>query len=107
MRIQITLRSGAQIEADVDEFTIGKSQVSDQIRELHWVSPAGSMRRLKHVALSEIAAIIAIHEPGDDGTCACEQLEVGLPGSGETIRGRRNPKCPMHTGEPSELETTP
>jgi len=74
VKMEITLRSGVQIVTDVEEFTVGKGRIMADLQELHWTTPAGALRRLKHVNLSEIAAIVAVHESGDseDGPAAAK-----------------------------------
>lgn len=63
MKIQITLRSGTQIEADVEEFTIGRGGLSGEMRELQWVNPPDALRKLKYLDINDVVAVVAIHEP--------------------------------------------
>lgn len=63
MKIQVTLRSGAQIETDVEEFTMGKNALSGQLRELGLTFPDGALRRLQYLDASEVVAIVSIHDP--------------------------------------------
>lgn len=66
MKISIFLRSGGQIEADVDEFTINKNLLSGRITEFQWSTPAGAgFHRLKYLDVNEIVAIVSFHDPDD------------------------------------------
>lgn len=65
MKLQITFRGGGQIEAEVKEFTEDRGGISGHLHGLHWVTPAGATRALKYVDVDQIAAIVAIYDPGD------------------------------------------
>jgi hypothetical protein len=78
--MEITLRSGVQIVTDVEEFTVTKSRITAELQELHWTTPAGALRRLKHANLSDIVAIVAVHEPDDSEDELAAALEGGTDG---------------------------
>lgn len=63
MRVQITLKSGAQIEADVEEFTVTRSRLEGELVGLKWTGSVGG-RALKYVRLDEIAAITYVDDEG-------------------------------------------
>jgi hypothetical protein len=56
MRLQITLKSGAQIEADVDDWTFQNGAV----KRLTWVTPENAKQRLVHVDMDQVAAIVRV-----------------------------------------------
>lgn len=70
MRIQITLRSGAQIEADVDSVDLTLAEWTDpatklrtaQYEQIKWVH-AATGKRLVGVIPQEIAAIVRLPDP--------------------------------------------
>jgi len=65
MKMQITLRSGTQIEADVEEFTLGRGGIDGALREITWTNQPVPSRRLKYLDASEIVAVVAIHDPSE------------------------------------------
>jgi phage-related protein len=56
MRLQITLKSGAQIEADVDDWMFQNGAV----KRLTWVTPENAKQRLVHVDMDQVAAIVRV-----------------------------------------------
>jgi hypothetical protein len=58
MRVQITLKNGVQIEADVDEFSTFRNQLTNEITKLNWSTPEGWKRKLHTINLEEIVAIV-------------------------------------------------
>jgi hypothetical protein len=60
MKVQIVFKSGAQIEADVDEISTFRNQLTNEITKLKWTTPDGWKRKLHTIQLSEIAAIVII-----------------------------------------------
>lgn len=63
MRMQITFKSGAQIEVDVEEFSTGRSSVTDKLVKLHWTTPADCTAKLHTIDLGDIAAVVALYPP--------------------------------------------
>lgn len=59
MKMVITLKSGVQIKADVEEFTTGRSPVFGELRELKWTSTERPDVRISWLAISEVAAVHA------------------------------------------------
>ena len=55
MRLQITLKSGAQIEADVEDWTFQRMPT-----RLTWVTPDNAKQRLVHVDMDQVAAIVRV-----------------------------------------------
>ena len=65
MRIQITLKSGAQIEVEVEEFISERNAITGALNRLKWETPRGWTAKLHTVEMSEIAAIVALRAPGE------------------------------------------
>jgi hypothetical protein len=62
--MQITFKSGAQIEVDVEDFAIGRSPVSDRLVSLKWTTPETYTAKLGYLGdLDDIAAIVRIEDP--------------------------------------------
>ena len=59
MQIEITLKSGAQITADVEEFTTSVNRLGDVVG-IKWTTPPDSTRKLVDVDLTQIAAIVRV-----------------------------------------------
>lgn len=68
-RVQITFKSGAQIEFDCDELTTGRSQITNKLSSMNWNTPAEWADKLHLVELDEVVAIVAMkrHRPGIPG----------------------------------------
>lgn len=62
MRIQITLKSGAQIEADVSEYSTASSLVDGSLSKLNWTTSKDPAAGLKYVDLNEVAAIVTVRK---------------------------------------------
>lgn len=60
MRIQITFKSGAKVEADVENFTVKRTAVTNVLRGLDWDLPNDWLQELHYVDLAEVAAIVAV-----------------------------------------------
>jgi hypothetical protein len=60
VRMQITLKSGAQIEVDVEDFEIGRPATGGPITRLTWNTPDDWTRKLCNVDIDEIAAIVTV-----------------------------------------------
>ena len=56
MKMVITLKSGVQIKADVENCTIGSS-LSEELRELKWTSTERPAVRIGWLDLSQVTAI--------------------------------------------------
>ena len=65
MKMQVTFRSGVQIEADVEEFTLGRGGIDGALREITWTNKPVPARRLKYLDASEIVAVVAVHDPSE------------------------------------------
>ena len=59
MKIVITLKSGVQIKADVEDCTIGKSPVFGELRELKWTTTEQPAVKLGWLDINEVAAVHA------------------------------------------------
>jgi hypothetical protein len=59
-RVQITLKSGAQIEFDCDELTTGRNQLTNHLSSMNWSTPADWSKKLHLIELEEIAAIVVL-----------------------------------------------
>jgi hypothetical protein len=57
MKMVITLKNGVQIKADVEDYTIGKSPMFGELRELKWTSADRPETRVQWLDLNEVAAI--------------------------------------------------
>jgi hypothetical protein len=62
VRIQITLKSGAQIEADVSEYSTAASLVDGNLTKLNWTTSSNPAAGLKYVDLNEVAAIVTVRK---------------------------------------------
>ena len=65
MKMVVTLKSGIQIKADVEEFTTGRSPVFGELRELKWTSTERPEVRISWLAIGEVAAVHAERDWGD------------------------------------------
>jgi hypothetical protein len=45
-------------------------------------------------------------EHADDAMCSCSRVYVGWENPPETVRGRTNPRCPIHGDDPEIWVTT-
>jgi hypothetical protein len=63
--MQVTFRSGAQIEVDATEFTLNVNYLSGELRDLRYVTPPDATRGLKYLAVSEVVAVVAIDDPSE------------------------------------------
>lgn len=63
MWIQITLKNGIQVEAEVEDFTTFKDPVTGELVKLEWVTPANWARKLHTVRVNEVVAAVAIKDP--------------------------------------------
>jgi hypothetical protein len=61
--MQITFKSGAQIEVDVEDFTVRRRAVSGELAELKWTTPHDFTAKLAYANLDEIAAIVRLADP--------------------------------------------
>jgi hypothetical protein len=65
MKMIVTLKNGAQIGADVDEFSTGRSPIGGDLRSLKWTAAEKAQIVLNWVDLSEVVAVHAEFEPGE------------------------------------------
>ncbi|WP_020525860.1 hypothetical protein [Catelliglobosispora koreensis] len=65
MKAQITLRSGAQIEAEVEDLTTTRNRLTNELTGLEWTSVDCWQRKLHTIEVSEIVAIVLIREPAE------------------------------------------
>lgn len=105
MKIQITFRSGAQVEVDVDEVTTRVSPITGQLLDLKWIPADRPGAALLYLAgLGDIVAVVATppdqarprpreaarmntyetaeailvaHQRRDCGSCLCGWSELG------------------------------
>ena len=63
MRMQITFKSGAQIEVDVEEFTTGRSPLNNELVKLNWTTPADAAAKLHTIEIDDIVAVVALRPP--------------------------------------------
>jgi hypothetical protein len=59
MKMVITLKSGVQIKADVEDCTVGRSQVFGELRDLKWTSTERPGVRIGWLDMGEVAAVHA------------------------------------------------
>lgn len=62
MKIQITLKSGAQIHADVEDLTTGRNALTNALQSLKWTTPADWLSKLYTVEVDDISAIVLIRD---------------------------------------------
>lgn len=62
MKMQVTFRSGAQIEVDVVKFSTGRNPLTDDLEKLTWTTPNEWTAKLQTVDLSEVVAVVALRE---------------------------------------------
>lgn len=78
MRAQITLKSGAQIEVEVEALDSERNRLTNELTRLGWTTPAEWTRKLHSITLSEIAAIVMLREQGEwDEPDKAEPAEQG------------------------------
>lgn len=59
MKMQVTFKSGAQIEVDVDEYTCSTNKVTGELTGLDWTfAKHRGASRLSWVRLSEVVAVV-------------------------------------------------
>lgn len=58
--VEITLKSGATITADVNEWTTQRSPLTNEVTGFGWDKPGP--RRLVHVAIEEVAAVVFVED---------------------------------------------
>jgi hypothetical protein len=63
VRVQITLKSGAQVVVDVDRMDVGYDGPGDRIASLRWRHDRGGGDLLGGVVRSEIAAVVLLAAP--------------------------------------------
>jgi hypothetical protein len=61
----IIFKSGATVEVDIERFSTKKNVMSGAITELKWETPDDWTSKLHTVQLDEIAAIVALRDPGE------------------------------------------
>jgi hypothetical protein len=59
MKMEITLKSGTQIEVDVTEFTTGRNGLNE-LAKLNWTTPENWKRKLHTLEMDQIAAIVVV-----------------------------------------------
>lgn len=62
MKMRVILRSGAIIDIDATEFSVGRNVVTGGLDELKWSYAGDETVKLKYVNVDEVAAVLAIHE---------------------------------------------
>ena len=63
MQMQITFKSGTQVTVDVEDFSIGRSNMSGELRELKWTTPDQFVAKLAYLNLDEVSAIVRVEDP--------------------------------------------
>ncbi len=76
MKMVITLKNGVQIKADVEDYTIGRSPMVGELRELKWTSPERPNVKIGWLDLAQVAAVHA--EFDWDGGDAMDGIIEGL-----------------------------
>lgn len=64
--MRLIFKSGASTDVDVDEYTVSRNKFDGSFSGLNWTTPDGYAAKLSYVRLEEVAALVAIAEPGDD-----------------------------------------
>ena len=59
MKMVVTLKSGVQIKADVEDFTTGASPVFGELRNLKWTTTERPEVRINWLDMGEVAAVHA------------------------------------------------
>jgi hypothetical protein len=59
MKMVVTLKSGVQIKADVEDSTVGRSAVFGELREPKWTSTERPAVRIQWLDMGEVAAVHA------------------------------------------------
>jgi hypothetical protein len=62
VKLELTLRSGARVTADVEELSFGHSQLSHQPVELSWRTPVEWTRKLEFINLAEVVAAVVVRD---------------------------------------------
>jgi hypothetical protein len=63
MRMQITFKSGAQIEVDAGEWTTARNQFTNELTRMDWTTPDAWTAKLHTIDLSQVAAVVALRTP--------------------------------------------
>lgn len=56
--MQITFKSGTQVEVDATEFTTTRSPITGELTKINWTTPDGWTTKLHTVDVGEVAAIV-------------------------------------------------
>ncbi len=67
MKMQITMKSGAQIIVDIKDLSIRKNGLGDLTR-LEWTTPAEFSAKLVHLQLDQVAAVVRLADAALDVT---------------------------------------
>lgn len=74
-RMQIALKGGAVIEADVIEVETARSRVTGELTRIRWEHTPNARRRLHTVEVFEIAAVVLVDDEDDaDGAGVQAQM---------------------------------
>lgn len=65
MKMVVTLKSGVQIKADVEEYTTKKSPIFGELRGLEWKTTDQPTVVISWIDAGEVAAIHAEFEPSE------------------------------------------
>jgi hypothetical protein len=62
MRMQITFKSGAQVEVDVTKFSTQRDPLGGgDLVGLSWENPADASRKLNYIRLDEVVCVAALY----------------------------------------------
>jgi len=62
MKVNITLKSGVTVQADVSTWTTVRGRLDGDLRGFKWTS--GSIE-LSYLRLEDVSAVVVVREPGD------------------------------------------
>lgn len=65
MRAQITFKSGAQIEVDVDDIATYRNNVTKALTKLEWETPEDYTAKLHTCDIDEIVAIVTMRRESE------------------------------------------
>ena len=60
MRAQITLKSGAQIEVDVEKIETVRNSATNELTKLTWTTPDEYSAKLLSITLDQIVAVVIL-----------------------------------------------
>jgi hypothetical protein len=58
--VEIVFKSGAIVTVDATELTWNRNKMTGELVGLEWTTPEGAKRKLSHINLAEVAAVVVL-----------------------------------------------